>query len=388
MKSFIRILVLLFVMLSVNQKLFAQSDIQIFGFFQGSMNKLEGAFSAVADMPAMLGGGKMTLKEASNNYLSVQNQQLNVFFRKEINPSFTAWVNLEVNGSFNSSKNWGSLSLEEAWINFQSSNSFNIKAGLLIPRFAYLNEIKNRMPLLPYITRPLVYEASLSRTIDLTNYVPERAFVQVYGYVPLGEVTFDYAAFVGSSESSYISNNATGGLSVDTTNFKLFGGRVGMKTGELRLGFSTTFDKKNMQSTLKEDVSRTRLALDLGYTVYNFFFDAEYISVKLNSKNTNRDLNKEFYYGTLGYNFTDQIFAYGSYSHVKDMADDVFSAGMTGVIAGLGYKPIDSVVLKAGYSTYFTNTAFPQIIDPRIPAVNTVVDINYKVYQLAVSVLF
>ena len=161
-----------------------------------------------------------------------------------------------------------------------------------------------------------------------------------------------------------------------------------MKTGELRLGVSATFDKKNMQSTLKEDVSRTRLAVDLGYTLFNFFFDAEYISVKLDSKNTTRDLNKEFYYGTLGYNFSDQVFAYGSYSHVKDNADDVFSAGMTGLIAGVGYKPIDSVVLKAGYSTYFTNTSFPQLIDPRIPAVNTVVDIDYKVYQLAVSVLF
>ena len=186
MKSCAKVLVLILFIFSVGSNLFAQSELQVFGFFQGSMNKLEGAFSAVADMPAMLGGGKMTLKADDNNYLSVQNQQLNVFFRKEINSSFTAWVNLEVNGSFNSSKNWGSLSLEEAWINYQSNDYLNIKAGLLIPKFAYLNEIKNRMPLLPYITRPLVYEASLSRTIDISNYVPERAFVQVYGYIPVG----------------------------------------------------------------------------------------------------------------------------------------------------------------------------------------------------------
>lgn len=367
----------------------AQSDLQIFGFFQASINKLNGGYTAVADVPASIfGTSKLTLDEQHNDYLSPFVQQLNIFGRKEIDQNFTAWINLEITGSYNSDMKWGSFSLQEAWVNYQNSDAFNVKAGLLIPRFAYLNEIKNRMPLLPYITRPLIYESAL-KDVDQSNYVPERAFAQVYGYLPAGDLTFDYAAFVGPSESSYIAGSgAIGGNSVDTTNFKLFGGRVGLKYNDLRLGISATTDKDNQQSKLNENVQRTRLALDFGYSAYNFFFDAEYISVQLDPKNTSNDMNKQFYYGTLGYNFSDFLFAYGSYSFLKDNDSDILKTGMKGVIVGVGYRPTYSVVLKAAYSNYYGNSSFPMIINPALPEVNTTVDLNIKAYQLAVSVLF
>lgn len=382
-------LALLFTLLGISQ-IFAQSDLQVFGFFQTSITRLNGGYSAVASVPkAIFGTDKLTLDEQKDDYTSLSVQQLNLFFRKEINEQFTAWVNFEILGLFNSSNKWGAFSLEEAWVNYQSSDAFNLKVGISIPRFAYLNEIKNKMPLLPYITRPLVYESS-NPSIDGTNYVPEKAFVQAFGYFPLGNVTIDYSAFVGPSEKTYIdgSGKATGGLSVDTTNFKLFGGRVGMKYGDLRFGVSATMDKDNMQSTLKEDVSRTRLAFDFGYSIKNFFLDAEYISVKLDAKNATTSFDKQFYYATLGYNFTDEFFGYGSYSYLKDEGNNVLNAGMKGIIVGAGFKPADAVVVKLGYSNYNADSSFPVVVNPALPAVTTNVNLDYNVYQLAISVLF
>jgi len=378
---------LLFLIIALAGTVFAQSDIQMFGFFQSSLTKLDGNYSVISTVPkAIYGTDKLLLQGKTEKYNSSSLSQLNLFFRKELNNNITAWVNFEVLGNFNSSKNWGSYSIEEAWVNYQSSDAFNIKVGLLIPRFAYLNEIKNRMPLLPYITRPLVYEAS-NQSIEASNYIPEKAFIQASGYIPLGDITLDYSAFIGSSESSYILAESKG-TTTDTTNFKLFGGRVGIKSSTFHLGVSTTFDKNNLQKEFKEDVNRTRIAFDLGYSTSGLFFEGEYILVKLNPKNTTKDLDKLFYYGTLGYNITDDLFAYGSYSYIDDQNNNTLASGMKGVIFGAGYKVTDSFIIKGGYSTYFADSSFPLVLNQNLPAANTNVKIDYKLFQLAVSVLF
>ncbi len=371
---------------------FAQSDLEIFGFFQATIGKVDGSYSAVATVPIeIFGVDKLRLVDKSENNVNPSIQQFNLFLRKELAENFTAWVNFEILGSYNTKYKWGVFSLEEAWVNYQSSDAFNVKVGLLIPKFGYFNEIKNRFPLIPYITRPLIYESSIP-SVDISSYIPERAFAQINGYFPLGELTIDYAAFFGQSEESYITGPdgaAIGGMSVDTTNFKLFGGRIGAKVGELRLGISGTIDKDNQQSTINEDVSRTRLAFDLGYSAFDFFFEGEYISVNLDAENTTRDQNKFFYYGTLGYNFTDKLFGYGTYSYMKDNDDDVIRTGMTGLIFGAGYRLIDSVVLKAAYSSFkVVDSTFPLILNPNLPAFDTNVNLDYKGFQLAVSVLF
>lgn len=127
----------------------------------------------------------------------------------------------------------------------------------------------------------------------------------------------------------------------------------------------------------------TRLAFDIGYAAYGLFAEAEYIKVKLDAKKTNVNQNKLFYYGTLGYNISESLFAYGSYSYVEDKEDNILAGGLNGLIFGAGYRVTDSYVIKAGYSTYYTNNSFPLVIDPNLPAVNANVDINYKMYQLA-----
>ena len=95
-----------------------------------------------------------------------------------------------------------------------------------------------------------------------------------------------------------------------------------------------------------------------------------------------------FYYGTLGYNISEKLYGYGTYSFIKDKGNNVLKAGLKSVIFGFGYRATDAVVIKGGYSNYWGNSSFPMVINPALPAVNTTVDLDIKVYQIAVSVLF
>jgi hypothetical protein len=395
MKSFKKVTVLLVLLFCITQEVFAQSDLHVFGFFQTSLNRFDGGGSAVADIPTAYspyfgGKSKYTIQEYNYNFVSVATQQLNVFFRKELTNNFTGWVNFEINGNLNTEKKWGSLRLEEAWVNYQLNDAFNVKVGLLIPRYGYLNEIKNRMPLLPYITRPLVYESSYS-IINASDYVPERAFLQVSGYIPVGAITLDYAAYAGQAENAYISGvetNYAGNSSVDSVNFKLYGGRLGAKIGDLRFGISATYDKDNQQSTIKEDVPRTRLDLDLGYSAFNFFLEAEGCLVYMDPQNSTSDMDKAFIYGTLGYNFSEALFAYGMYGYLEDKADVKFKNGAQEYTLGFGYRPTESVVIKGGYSNYWAHSTQSLTLNAQLPPMNTAIDIDVKIYQLAVSILF
>jgi len=368
-------------------KAFSQSELQIFGFFQGTLTSTDGKYSVIADVPkAVFGTDKLTLAQQSQNSTTSNLQQLNLLFRKEFSESFTGWVNIEFANSFNSVNKWGQLSLEEAWVNYQGSNSFNLKVGYIIPKFGYLNEIKNRWPLLPYITRPLIYETS-NKTIDISHFVPEKAFAQVSGNLSFGSASLEYAAYVGNSEKSYISSVSGGSLS-DTSGTKMFGGRIGLKTGDLSFGVSGTVDKENRMADLKENVSRKRLAFDAQYVLGKFFADGEYITVNMSPSNTSKSMNKSFYYLTLGCNVIDELYLYGSYSYLKDEYDMALAGGMNGYIVGAGYKPNDNLVFKLGYSKYQSTSSLPVVINPALPAMNTNIDINYNLFQLAVSVLF
>lgn len=393
MKSFYKFFTIAFLFAILCQNVSAQSDLEIFGFFQGTATKLDLNVKMVADMPTPIGIQKITLTNNNQDLSTVKLQQLNLFLRKELTSQFTGWVNLEFTNTYNSKNDWGSLALEEAWVNYQQSDAFNVKAGLITPKFGYFNEIKNRMTLLPYIIRPIIFETSLT-VVDQSLYVPEQAFLQISGYIPVGSLSFEYAAFAGNADKKYISTNTSTdannyfGPASDTSKVKLFGGRLGVKYGSLRLGVSTSFDKENRRADLKEDVPRTRLGFDLGFSAYNFFLEGEYIGVNLSSENTTQDLNKHFYYATLGYNITDQLFAYGSYSYMDDKSNTTFNDGMKAVIVGAGYRPIDSVVLKAAYSNYYIDTSFGVTVDPRIPPVNSKFDMDGKIYQLAVAILF
>ncbi|MCG8607414.1 hypothetical protein MJD09_20835, partial [bacterium] len=218
----------------------------------------------------------------------------------------------------------GAINLEEAWIRYESNEKFSLKVGLLLPIFNHLNEIKNRTPLLPYVIRPLVYETSFSEVIAIEEFTPSRAFVQANGFLPLNEVKLDYAVFIGNSPNIN-TRGERGQTGVDTTDTIMIGGRIGLRFDELKVGVSATRDNVNVfqggeafiqqevPSSRFTEVVRTRLGVDLSYRLGRLFFEGEFIGVSHDDKTPQISLDKEFFYGTVGYSFTDELLAYGSY---------------------------------------------------------------------------
>ncbi len=130
-------------------------DLRLFGYFQGRL--LYSNEEGVPEGPEQKAG--FTL------------QQLNFMFAKDFGSDFSAFGNVELTNSFSTENAWGSLKLEEAWMRYNHSSSFNVKAGLQIPIFNNLNEIKNRTPLLPYVGRPSVYETAFSELLPISVFV-------------------------------------------------------------------------------------------------------------------------------------------------------------------------------------------------------------------------
>ena len=247
------------------------------------------------------------------------------------------------------------------------------------------------MPLIPYISRPLLYEPTLRDIFPVEDFIPERALIQGYGKVPVGKGYFSYAAYLGKAETSYWASNSDevdGGLnSSDTTNFFLVGGRVGLEVDHLNAGVSATFDKDNQQPTLGEDVNRIRIGADAQVNFSKIFGEGEIIIVK-ESPEANVDLNKMFYYATLGVNLSESAFVYGNYSELKDNYIDFLISGLQGFLLGAGYRPTYSVVLKAQYSRSWSKGDFDLFVPQLGGEVPASIDLDYNSFSVAVSVLF
>jgi len=255
--------------------------------------------------------------------------------------------------------------------------------------------------LLPYIIRPLAYETSFSEFIPIEVLTPVRAFAQAYGFFPAGEAKFDYAVYVGNSPN--ISNDPSRGQTgVDTTATFLLGGRLGWRYGDLKLGLSATYDKDNSAEVLADslNIRRTELSAipkirfggDLSYNFANFSFESEFIKVSLEQDNPKLERNLDFYYATLGYNFTEALFIYGSYwlldSHAavpalpnerKKEDEDVKVTTF-----GASYNMMDRVRLKAQFARVKLDHEEQRLLD----GVVTRIEDNFSVFALAVSVLF
>jgi hypothetical protein len=362
---------------------FGQGDdnpLDIYGYFQG-------VFSQSFEKTTLPFLG--TQKASRNTFLL---QQLNVMGAKRFSTSFTCFLNLELTNSYSSERNWGNFNLEEAWLKYEQSDALNIKAGLLIPAFNNLHEIKNRTPLLPYVIRPLVYEATASDLFAEYDFLPEKAYLQIYGFVPVGSMKIDYAAYVGNGESSW-SNSANMLFTVrgvDTTKFKLIGARVGVRDAHLKAGFSMTADKDNQTAIGLGPIHRLRFGGDLMYQNFGFTLESEIIAVdeQLRPEQQARldiigrmnpmlgtSLDRLFYYWNLTYDFSDQFFAYGGYQSVRNNLGAINQTGITGLTFGGGFRPIEAVVVKLQYFKLKTsNPILYEFIMDR--------------YQAAVSVYF
>ena len=269
-------------------------------------------------------------------------QQLNVVFQKDLAARLRSFVNFEFLNTFESSLGWGSAALKEAWVRFDTSPQLKFKLGLQIPVFNHLNDIKTRTPLLPYIIRPIVYETSLEEIISIEDFVPERAFVQVYGSLPAREgLSVDYVVFAGNSPNVN-DDSDYGQTGVDTTTAILVGARAGLRWDnqdsdlyEVRAGFSSTFDRVNRfvgaADLLSPDsarvaefagqldaIGRWRIGADLGVYWRQWYVHAEFISVLHRERTVILDVDKFFVYGTLGFTPADRFEAYTSYWRTKE----------------------------------------------------------------------
>ncbi|MCZ7555321.1 MAG: hypothetical protein M5R41_02810 [Bacteroidia bacterium] len=286
--------------------------------------------------------GKFSLSEERSSFAI---QQLDIFLHREIDDEFSAFIDLEYQLNYSSEHRWGSMSVQEAWLQYAPMDEFTVKAGLLYPSFNHLNEIKNRLALLPYIFRPGVYERLLSRLYNSENYIPEHAFLQIHGAIPLSKTFIDYAVYTGNAEASYITRMGPDGALVSERNqnfeflsgvdptdvkLKLFGGRVGMRSRDeqIKAGISWTHDYDNLRDTLSYmpsiilpradlvgDAPRNRLGADLSGSIGPVQFEGEYIGVFYDYEKAERlgiDMSLSFVYGMLGYWFTDQLFLYTS----------------------------------------------------------------------------
>lgn len=387
MKRSFGFLMLFQILLLLNQS-YAQIDespIKIFGYFQNSFQH-------------------WTTFEDRHEQNSFSLQQLNFFLQKDLRRSWTALVNFEFLNNFSSSRQWGDANLEEAWVRYRANEKLSLKLGLQIPIFNNLNEINNRTPLLPYIIRPLVYESSFAEIFPVEDFVPARAYVQVYGFLPLGAAKLDYAAYLGNSNNvssgSTIPNDSSASVQtgIDTTTTFLIGGRVGIRYQELKFGVSATHEKRNdfmsqaphigrKPSELKE-IPQIRVGSDLSFHVANFSFESELIIVDIDTDIPEMNLGLEFYYATLGYYFTEKLFAYGSYWITK--------ANITLPVPGAKFKEEEEILVpNIGAAYNFSDRIsikgqFARVKSDDIiyQAATVKVDDNFSVYAIAISVFF
>jgi hypothetical protein len=257
--------------------------------------------------------------DRNSNMFTVQ--QLNVLLQKGLSRRWSVFADLLFTNSYSSFRSSGSFGLEQAWVKYRRSHYLSVKLGLMLPKFNYLNEIRHKMPVLPYIIRPIVYETSFQEDLNIDEYVPQQAYVQAYGYTPAGDYKIDYAGYVGNS-SNINRDQGRGNTGVDTTDTFLLGGRVGIRHASFQIGLSATHDKINfltgledtlMPSLQLDGISRVRLGGDFRFEYQSLSFESEFISVTYDDGFPEFDVDKKFYYGTLGYLFADRLFAYVSY---------------------------------------------------------------------------
>jgi hypothetical protein len=349
-------------------------NVDMFGYFQAKFEHLN------------------PRSETQHSQNSFTLQQLNLMISKDLDPQFSAFLNFQLTNSYLSEANWGTFGIQEAWVKYYHSNALNVKAGLLVPTFNNLNELKDRTPLLPYVFRPFVYEESVRDIINTNDFVFQRAYLQGYGFLSAGESKIDYAVYVGNSEPLFI-NSQSGNFQVrgaDTTTFKMIGGRLGIRYGELKVGVSVTFDKEDLSEFNLGAVQRERVGGDLSYHFQNVTFEGEIIDV-LNQPSdyqkaglgsiarvnplVSDNMDKLFYYGLVNYDFSEKTFGYVRYSYLNDKFSSYINNGVKELSAGGGYRPINSVVLKAQY--------FRLLL-----AGNRFVSLNDDHFLIAVSVLF
>jgi hypothetical protein len=346
---------LILILLGVPYLVYGQgmtSGLDIFGYCQATFDH-SGETTAIMQQPATT--------VTRNTFIL---QQVNLFFRKQFGPKFTSFLDLEFTQTYSSYRGWGSFRVEEAWMRYDASREFSVKAGLLVPVFNNLNEIKNRMPLMPYITRPVVYESAAEGAANSDEFVPQSAFVQLQGEFHLSDVILDYAVYTGNGDPSFTTSSdavvhyITGGI--DTTSTKMVGGRIGVRIGKQKAGFSATYDRANLNQVGLASVPRRRIGADISLSLQPLSLDAEIIStrdqldesqvkkyehVAMMNPMLGKNPKNFFTYGMATYDISDELYAFAAFEYVEHHVSSILRVYMLGG----GYRPIDQVVVKLQY---------------------------------------
>jgi len=387
-----------------------ETPIRLFGYFQNS-------FQYWPEMDVTTTHPQFSSPEGLAAYTSFTMQQLNLFLSKNLSQHWRAFVNFEFLNNFSTSRQWGAINLEEAWVRYKASDEFNLKIGLLIPAFNNLNEIKNRTPILPYIIRPLVYETSFNEFFSgVEEGTPARAFAQISGAIPTGATKIDYALYVGNSPNinSDRSERQTG---IDTTTSFLVGSRVGVRFKDLKLGLSVTHENINLRQVstdlaryefIYNEVPRIRLGADLSFHSKRIFVEGELIKILYddiseiridgelrNDTSGETSFDGIFYYGTFGVHFSEEVSMYASYWYLEH--DGIFIVSqiprlITGISVskisvptlGIAAKINDKITIKGQYGSVSIKDEFP------IPSwiTNIVEELQFDIFAVAASVFF
>jgi hypothetical protein len=358
---------------------FYEDPLQIYGYAQSIYLNKKVAYTILNDrggLPPVTGGIR------NDAFLL---QQVNLFLVRPINDQFSFFMNTEFTASYNTKLGTGDMNIEEAWVRYRPRDEFQVKAGLLIPAYNNLNEIRNRFPLFPYIIRPMVYEAFLEQLFQPSDYLPQRAFLQISGITNISsKMAAEYAVYMGNLESDYNATRAgtgTGSAAENNSIYRgeelslksMYGARIGLKSRNERFksGFSFTHDYDFRQTVstfslarfpiqqipILGDVERFRYGADLSFSAGPVQFEAEYIRVDHRDTDLMKllkiSLDKDFFYGNLTWNVSPTAFVYGQYSFMRNAAFEYVMPnspdykGLNVASIGGGYRFNDAVVLKA-----------------------------------------
>ena len=337
--------------------------------------------------------------------------QANFFLTSEFKNDLSAFVNFELINNYSSDKKWGAFNLQEAYLKWAPNTNFNLKFGQIIPQFNSFFEIYNRTPIIPYLIRPKVYEATSGNLVDIFDILPQKALLHINGTQPFDDIKLDYAAYINHAVNKFHSNPNNDLLPYyaaygqSATERVGYGGRLGMRYKDnLKLGVSGTIDYENRHKfkwNENGDIAdlgefrRTRIGADLEIKFAGFTLSGEYMQVRSNLDNKymmdplqgdsvnilvkdflkkaydndavfiGNSLDKDWMYLTLQYNPTPETFVYAMYDKLNDKTDPYYfgKEGFYGITLGGGYNVNDNVVLKAQVIKNFCKFDNPPLID-------------------------
>ncbi|HCD53093.1 MAG TPA: hypothetical protein DEQ34_11635 [Balneolaceae bacterium] len=390
------------------------TDLYVFGFSQTIFNHKDISTFTYKDLD--LGVPTDLYQPFKSNSFALH--QLDLFFRKPINEKTVFFLNLSATGSYSSALNSGNFKINEGWVSYQITPNITGKVGLMVPTFNNLNEIKNRLPLFPYLIRPAVYEALLYGIFDEQDYMPQSSYIQINGVKNISNsLILDYSVNMGNSEADYASEiePGTGPISVEQESATIYkgenlstllsyGGRIGVRSAydSFKFGVSATADHDNRneidgysigrypnaQIPVFGDVPRYRLGSDFSFGVKKLQFESELVlilhdhsEIHTTPQYKNANLNKLFAYALSTYNISERYYIFGGVNFINDQSYEFLienspdKAGLTYLTAGAGWKPFEDIVFKFQYSDVSIGE-------------NTHLDINVNFLTAGLSVIF